>query len=72
MLVKDIKGFQKKKKEKKQQYGGERYKNLPEDEKQQLVEYRKKYKIRKNILLHALLFSFRKSSLFLENIFKSV
>ena len=30
-----------KKKKKKQQYGCERYKNLPEDEKQKLVEYRK-------------------------------
>ena len=31
----------KEEKEKKQQYGCERYKNLSEDEKQKLVEYRK-------------------------------
>ena len=41
-LVKDIKMFLKKKKKKKQQYGPERYKNPSEDEKQKLVEYRKK------------------------------
>ena len=36
-------------KERKQLYDCERYKNLPEDEKQKLVEYRKKYyKMRKN------------------------
>ena len=29
--------------EKKQQYGRERYKNLPEYEKEKLVEYNKKY-----------------------------
>ena len=47
-LVKDIKDFLKKKK-KKQQYGCEKYKTLSEDEKQTLVEYRKKYyKMRKN------------------------
>ena len=40
------------KKKKKRQYGHERYKNLPEDEKQKLVEYSKKYyKMRKNALL---------------------
>ena len=39
-LVKDIKIFLKKKK-KKQQYGCERYKNLSEEKKQKLVEYRK-------------------------------
>ena len=51
-LVKDIKVFLKKKKKKKRQYGRERYKNLQEDEKQKLVEYRKSYcKIRKNALL---------------------
>ena len=39
-------------KEKKQQYGLERCKNLSEDEKQKLVEYRKKYNgMRKNALL---------------------
>ena len=42
-LVKDIKIFLKKKKKKKQQYGCEHYKNLSEDEKQRLVEYRRKY-----------------------------
>ena len=31
-----------------QQYGQERYKNLPEIEKQRLVEYRKKYKMQEN------------------------
>ena len=40
-----------KKKEKKRQYGLERYKDLPLGEKQKLVEYRKKYhKMRKNTL----------------------
>ena len=48
--LKDIKVFLKKKK-KKQQYGRERHKNLPEDEKK-VVEYRKKdYKMRKIALL---------------------
>ena len=43
-LMKDIKIFlkKKKKKSKKQQYSCERYKNLSEDEKQKLIEYRKK------------------------------
>ena len=50
-LVKDIKIFLKKKIKKKRQYGRGRYKNLSGDEKQQLVEYRKKYKMRKNALL---------------------
>ena len=51
-LVKDIKIFLKKKKEKRQQYGRERYENLSEDEKQTLVEYRKKYyRMRKNATL---------------------
>ena len=37
---------------KKQQYDCEQYKNLPDDEKQKLVEYRRIYcKIRKNALL---------------------
>ena len=37
---------------KKGQYSCEWYKNLPEDENQKLVEYRKKYyKMRKNALL---------------------
>ena len=40
------------KEEEKWQYGHERYKNLPEDEKEKLVEYRKKYyTMRKNIIL---------------------
>ena len=51
-LVKDINVFLRKKKKKKEQYGSERYKTLPEGEKQKLVEYRKKYyKMRKNDLL---------------------
>ena len=41
--MKDIKIFLEKKKKKKQQYGRERYKNFSEDEKNKLVEYRKKY-----------------------------
>ena len=39
--MKYIKIFLKKKKKKKQQYGSERYKNLSEDEKNKLVEYKK-------------------------------
>ena len=40
------------KEEKNQQYGRERYKNLLEDDKQKLVEKRKKYhKMRKSVLL---------------------
>ena len=39
----------KEEKEKKRQQGRERYNNLPENEKQKLVEYRKKYhRMRKN------------------------
>ena len=50
-LVKDIKIFLKKKKKKKQQYGRERYKNLSEDEKDKVVENRKKYyKMKRNAL----------------------
>ena len=41
------KSFQRRK-EKKQQFGREQYKNLSEDQKHKLVEYRKKYKIWKN------------------------
>ena len=38
--------------EKKRQHSRERYKNLSEDEKQKLVEYRKKYyRMRKNAFL---------------------
>ena len=40
--MKDIKIFLKKKKEKKRQYGRKRYKNLSKEEKQKLVDYRKK------------------------------
>ena len=48
-LVKDVKIFLQ---EKKPQYGCERYKNLSEDEKNKLVEYRKKYyKMRKKRLI---------------------
>ena len=40
------------KKRKKQKYGCEQFKHLPENEKQKLVEYRKEnYKMRKNALL---------------------
>ena len=50
-FVKNIKIFLKKKKEKKRQYGCERWK-LPEEEKNKLVEYRKKYyRMKKNALL---------------------
>ena len=52
--MKDIIVFPKKKKKKKAKIsdmGPERYNNLSEDEKQKLIEYRKKYyKIRKNAL----------------------
>ena len=41
-LVKDIKIYLKKERKKKRQYGRERYKKVLEDEKQNLVEYRKK------------------------------
>ena len=44
--MKNIKVFQKKK-NKKQQYGHKRYKNLSEDEKLKLVEYRKQCSIMK-------------------------
>ena len=40
-LVKGIKFFLKKKKNKNQEYGCNRYKNLPENEKQKPVEHRK-------------------------------
>ena len=40
-LMRDTKVFLKKKKKRKWQYGPCRYKNLPEDGKQKLVEYRK-------------------------------
>ena len=49
--MKDIKVSQKRKR-RKQQYAFERSKNLPEDEKQKLIEYRKKsYKMKKNAVL---------------------
>ena len=41
-LVKDIKIFLRKKKKKNRRYDRECYKNLTEDEKQKLAEYRKK------------------------------
>ena len=47
--MKDIKVFLKKKEKK--QYGPERYKNLTENEKQILAEYRRKHKMRKGTLL---------------------
>ena len=51
-IVKDIKIFLKKKKKKKLQYGRELYKNLSEHEKQNLIEFRRKYyRMRKNSLL---------------------
>ena len=47
-----MKIFLEKKKKKEQQYGIERYKNLSENKKQKLVEYRKKYyRMGKNALL---------------------
>ena len=50
--MKDIKIFPKKKKKKKQQYSRELFKDLSENEKQKLAEYRKKYyRMRKNALL---------------------
>ena len=56
----------KEKEKKKQQYGREQYKILPEDEKQKLDEYRKKYyKLRKN----ALLYNYKKLLLFRKFIF---
>ena len=42
-IVKNIKVLFRERKKKKQQYGCELYENLPEDEKQRKVEYRKKY-----------------------------
>ena len=49
---KRYRSLSKKDKEKKWQYACELYKNLPQDEKQKLVEHRKKYyKMRKNTLL---------------------
>ena len=42
-VLKDTKVFLKKKKKKKQHYGCKIYKYLPENEKQKLAEYRKKY-----------------------------
>ena len=51
-LMKDIKIFLRKKKKKKQYDGRKSYKNLSEDEKQKLVDYREKYyRMRKNVLL---------------------
>ena len=51
-LLKDIKIFLKKKRNKNRQCGRERYKNLSEIKKNKLVEYRKKYyRTKKNALL---------------------
>ena len=51
-LLKDIKIFLKKKRNKNRQYGRERYKNLSEIKENKLVEYRKKYyRTKKNALL---------------------
>ena len=44
--MKDIKSFLKKKK-KKEKYGQKWYKNISKNQKQSLVEYRKKYEMRK-------------------------
>ena len=41
--MKDIKFFSEEEKNKKQEYGPERYKNISKDEKQRLVEYRTSY-----------------------------
>ena len=49
-LVKDIKVFLKQKNNKVIIWL-ERYKNLPEDEKQKLAEYRKKYKMKKSLII---------------------
>ena len=50
-LVKNIQNIFKEEKEKKRQYGDESSRNLSEDEKGKLVEYRKKYyRMRKNAL----------------------
>ena len=51
-LVRDIKVVLKKKKEEKQQYDFEQYKNLPEDEKQKPVKYRKKRSKMRNSLYY--------------------
>ena len=50
-LVKNIQNIFKEEKETKRQYGDESSRNLSEDEKGKLVEYRKKYyRMRKNAL----------------------
>ena len=46
--MENIKAFPKKGKNKKWQLGDEEYKNSPEDEKQKLVEYRRKHKTGKS------------------------
>ena len=63
MLLKDIKVFLKKKrKESGNIVVKERCKNLPEDEKQKLVDYRRKYKMHKTPYYnYKKLFSLRKS-----------
>ena len=50
--MKDTKVLQKRKKEKKRWHGQQRNKNHPEDDRQRLVKYRKKYyKMRENASL---------------------
>ena len=48
--MKDIKVFLKRKMKKKLQYGRERYKNLPAEKKQKLIEYTKSYNYKKLLL----------------------
>ena len=51
-FVKDTKVLQKRKKEKKRWHGQQRNKNHPEDDRQRLLKYRKKYyKMRENASL---------------------
>ena len=68
-LLRDIKFFLKMKRKIKRQYGCEQYKTVPEDEKQKLAEYRKKYYKTKKITYYNYkkLFLLRKS----QNILKS-
>ena len=66
--MKDIKVFLKKKKKKKRQYGHERYKSLPEDEKNKLPGYKKNTVKWEKIPYYNYkkLFSFRKSTIILK------
>ena len=65
--MEDIEIFPKKKKRKKQQYGPKRYKNLPKNEKQKLVEHRKIYYNKRKTPYndYKKFFSFRKFGFFL-------